>query len=101
MDCPEIVGERLQGRREPFISRDRICPHRVAAERRNDDAAQHRDFRVGVDKGHVGVPAVGATAAKSISRMAALPAFAGLVGWATRSPKRAAKRSCPASSRWP
>jgi hypothetical protein len=59
MDGPECLRERFQARRKPFIGGNRICPHRIASERRNDYTAQHRNLRVCVNEGHVGVPTIG------------------------------------------
>jgi hypothetical protein len=62
MDRPEVFRERLQRRRQADIGRYSVGPQRVAAVRRDEDAAQDRHFRIGIDKGHVGMPAVGAAA---------------------------------------
>ncbi len=40
-----------------------VGPDRVAAGRRNDDAAKHGEFGIGVDEGDVGVPLVRPAAA--------------------------------------
>jgi len=54
--CPQI-GRQIR------VSGGGIGPDRIAAMRWRDDGAEDRGLRVGVDKGHIGVPVVGATAA--------------------------------------
>ncbi len=55
---PELFGEPLQGRRQVLIRGCGIGPDGVAAEFGNHDAAQHGEFGIGVDEGHVGMPLV-------------------------------------------
>lgn len=58
MDRPEIFGERLQRGRQAFIGRHSVGQDSIAAAGRHDHTLQHRDFRVGIDEGYVGMPVV-------------------------------------------
>ncbi|SPP97844.1 protein of unknown function [Bradyrhizobium vignae] len=62
VDRPEPVGELAQRCRQVAISRRRIRPHGVTAIGRDHHAAQHRNFRIGVDEVDVGVPLIGTAA---------------------------------------
>ena len=63
MKRQKIIRKCLQGRRQALITRNRICPNRIAADR-HDDTTRNRDLRVGVNEGDVGVPTIGTTAGR-------------------------------------